>query len=80
MNRPSQEPLRAQFAFSVMKQKPYNKATDVTAEDGDVHLKGPDGVDVAMTPEAALETSERLLSGGLKAQGQKVDTDKLLKE
>lgn len=63
--------------FHLMDGKPYDKPTKVTAENGEVHLEGPDGVDVSMTPEAALETSDRLLSGGLTAQGQKVEAEKL---
>ena len=35
-------------------------------------VDGPDGVAVALTPEAASETSERLLFGAAKAQGQKI--------
>ncbi len=31
-----------------------------------------DGVAVTLTPDAALETSERLLDAGLTAQGQRV--------
>ena len=50
----------------------YDEPTKVEAEDGKVILDGPDGVDVMMTPEAAEETSERLLWGAAKAQGQKI--------
>lgn len=39
----------------------YDEATTVTTNDGEVVLKGPDGVDVTMTPEAAEKTSERLV-------------------
>ena len=49
----------------------YSKASDVTAKDGVVNVDGPDSVDVALTPEAAQETSDRLLEGAMKAQGQK---------
>ena len=52
--------------------KIYEEPSDVTAEEGVVSIKGPDSVDVQMTPEAADETSERLLYGSLKARGQKV--------
>ena len=48
----------------------YDKATEVDAEDGVVVLKGPDAVDVRMTPDAAEETSERLTTGAMKARGQ----------
>lgn len=48
----------------------YDEASEVEAEDGIVSLKGPDAVDVRMTPEAAEETSERLNTGAMKARGQ----------
>ena len=56
----------------------YDQATRVTAAHGDVILDGPDGVDVAMTPEAALATSDRLLEGALAARGQQL-SDELVK-
>jgi hypothetical protein len=49
----------------------YEEASVVTAVDGAVQLDGPDAVDVAMTPEAAEETSERLSSEAMKARGQR---------
>lgn len=49
----------------------YSKASDVSAEDGVVNVDGPDGVDVGLTPEAALETSDRLLDGAAEAAGQR---------
>ena len=49
----------------------YSEPSDVTAEDGVVNVDGPDAVDVALTPDAAKETSDRLLEGALEAQGQK---------
>ncbi len=52
--------------------KIYEKPSDVTAEAGVVTVKGPDAVDVRMTPEAADETSERLLYGAMQALGQKI--------
>jgi hypothetical protein len=55
-----------------MDDKIYDQPTGVDAEDGKVVLDGPDGVAVLMTPEAAEETSERLLWGAAKAQGQKI--------
>ena len=50
----------------------YEDASDVEAEDGIVSVNGPDHVDVKLTPDAAAETSHRLLQGAVKAQGQKV--------
>lgn len=49
----------------------YDEPSDVDAEDGVVVLKGPDAVDVRMTPDAAEETSERLNTGAMKARGQR---------
>lgn len=55
-----------------MSDKPiYEQPSSVTAEDGDVLVKCPDAVDVALTPEAAEETSNRLLEGSMKARGQR---------
>jgi hypothetical protein len=52
------------------KQPVYEEPSKVAAVDGKVELDGPDDVDVAMTPEAAEETSERLLRQSFKARGQ----------
>ena len=49
----------------------YNEPGEVDAEKGNVVLKGPDDVDVRMTPDAAEETSERLNTGAMKARGQR---------
>ena len=55
-----------------MDEKPiYEQPSDVRAEEGDVLVKGPDNVDVGLTPEAAEETSNRLLEGAMKARGQR---------
>ena len=43
-----------------MDDKIYDEPSGITVEDGAVHVKGPDGVDVKLTPEAAHETSDRL--------------------
>jgi len=53
-----------------MTEEIYDEPGDVDAEDGVVHQKGPDSVDIRMTPEAAEETSERLNTGAMKARGQ----------
>ena len=49
----------------------YQQPSSVTAEDGDVLVQGPDDVDVALSPDAAEETSNRLLEGSMKARGQR---------
>jgi len=49
----------------------YPDPSDVSAVDGAVEMDGPDAVDVALTPEAAEETSERLTDQAVKARGQR---------
>lgn len=49
----------------------YDEATKVTAENGEVVLDGPDGVDVRLTPEAAQQTSDSLMEGAATAAGQR---------
>ncbi len=53
------------------KEPTYTEPSEVTAQDGRVLVDGPDHVDVALTPEAAEETSDRLLEGAAKAAGQR---------
>jgi hypothetical protein len=54
-----------------MEDEIHDSASDVTAKDGAVSVKGPDGVDVKLTPEAAEETSDRLVDGAVTALGQR---------
>jgi hypothetical protein len=49
----------------------YEDPSRVKAVDGKVEVSGPDNVAVALTREAAEETSERLLTQAFKARGQK---------
>jgi len=51
--------------------KLYDEATRVRAEDGEVVLDGPDGVDVKVTPEAAEETAGSLVVEATKARDQR---------
>lgn len=50
----------------------HDEASRVQAVDGEVIVDGPDGVAVTFTPEAALETGQRLLDMGLMAAGQRL--------
>jgi hypothetical protein len=55
-----------------VKKEPYDTPSDVSAVDGEVLINGLDGIALSMTPEAAAETSDRLLYGSAQAQGQKI--------
>lgn len=48
----------------------YDTPSEVTARDGVVTVAGPDHIDILLTPDAAIETSDRLLHGAMKALGQ----------
>jgi hypothetical protein len=54
----------------------YDEASEVDADDGVVSIKGPDDVDVRVTPDAAEEISERLNTGAMKARGQRFFADR----
>ena len=68
--------LDAMRSMTMADHKTYDEPSSVKAEDGAVVLDGPDGVDVQMTPDAAVETSDRLFQSSLKAQGQRVRKSK----
>ena len=55
-----------------MEDKVHDEASRVDAEDCVVAVDGPDGVAVRMTPDAASETSDRLLRGAIEARGQQL--------
>lgn len=59
------------------KKETYDEPSTVEAEDGKVVVDGPDGVDVKLTPAAAIETSDRLLSAGAEAHGQQLGKGKI---
>ena len=54
----------------LMPAHPHDTPSDINAEGGEVHIDGPGGTALAMTPRAALETSDRLIEGATKAAGQ----------
>jgi hypothetical protein len=76
MMRPEREPTLNLAAGTNMKKPTYDKASEVVADDGQVLVDGPDGVDVALTPEAALETGSRLMDAAGLAAGQERDHEK----
>ena len=51
--------------------KLYDEATQVRAEDGEVLLDGPDGIDLKLTPEAAEQTAGNLVVGASQARMQR---------
>jgi hypothetical protein len=53
-----------------MDKETYNDPSEVAADKGKVSVTGPDSVDVVLTPDAALETGERLISAAAEATGQ----------
>jgi hypothetical protein len=55
--------------------KLYDEASKVTAQDGEVILDGPDGVDVKVTPEAAEQTAINLEDAAVEARGQRYFQD-----
>ncbi len=52
--------------------KPEDIPGVAAAENGMVTLDGPDGLAIAMTPEAAAETGRRLIAAAEIAAGQSV--------
>ena len=59
-----------------MTDKAYDTPSKVTAEEGEVMVDGPDGVAFSLTPEAAAETSDRLLEQAAMARGQAMLNEK----
>jgi hypothetical protein len=56
--------------------KSYDTPSEVAAEEGEVIVDGPDGVAVSLTPDAAIETGDRLIMGGLQARGQQIEAER----
>ena len=52
--------------------KIYSEPSKVSVVDEVVAVKGPDAVNVKLTPEAAEETSDRLLDGAMIARGKRL--------
>ena len=49
---------------------PHKQPGQVTAEEGEVNLDGPDGIAASFTPDAAEETGRRLMDGASVARDQ----------
>jgi hypothetical protein len=62
-----------------MARVPCETPSDVTAEEGFVLIDGPEGIALSMSPDAAAETSDRLLDGATHAQGQRIAARKAVK-
>lgn len=56
-----------------METRAHDTPSEVCAEDGEVMVEGPDGIAVSFTPDAASETSQRLLDGAVTARGQQLE-------
>ena len=53
----------------------YDDPSTVGVVDGTVTVNGPDGVDVALTPDAAAETSDRLMESASTAAAEQRAAD-----
>jgi hypothetical protein len=58
-----------------MVNKLHDEPSEIDAEEGEVLVDGPNGLAISFTPEAASETSDRLLVGAAKAHGQQLDRE-----
>jgi hypothetical protein len=54
----------------------YDEPGETKAVYGKVAMMGPEGVSVMLTPEAAVETSNRLVDRGVDANGQRVEAQR----
>ncbi len=50
----------------------HDNPSKTDAENGIVFVDGPDGVAIALTPEAAIETSDRLVLAAEQAKAQQI--------
>jgi hypothetical protein len=56
---------------SIMAERIHDETSEVSVEAGVVIVDGPDGVAVTLTPEAALDASERLAAAAIVALGHR---------
>jgi hypothetical protein len=54
-----------------MTKQTHGQPSEVVAADDKVLVEGPDAVNVALTPEATLETGGRLIDAAAEAAGQR---------
>ncbi|UYY58990.1 hypothetical protein [Sphingomonas sp. S2-65] len=59
------------MADRILPHEPEIKGGNASAEEGQVMLDGPDGVAVAMSPEAAIATAHSLLEAAEEASDQR---------
>ena len=59
-----------------MPNKPYDRSTEATAEEGEVMLDGPDGLAISLTPEAAVRTAQSIHAAAGQATLQRDARDK----
>ena len=52
--------------------EPHEEPSSIAAEQGHVVVDGPGAIAFAMSPDAAIETAERLHQSAAMAQGQRV--------
>lgn len=60
--------------------KVHDEPSKVEAVNGEVEVIGPGGIVVSLTPDAAAETSDRLLAAAATAQGQLLAEQRLRAE
>lgn len=61
-----------EMRFRLMDGLIHSDPSETDAEEGIVFIDGPDGVAIALTPEAAIETSDRLLYAAERARAQQI--------
>lgn len=55
-----------------MSAVPHDTPSEVIAHQGEVHVDGPGNTALAMTPDAAIETADRLLDAAVTAHDQRI--------
>ncbi len=55
-----------------MSKVAHDAPSTVVAHHGEVHVDGPGCTALAMTPNAAIETADRLLEAAVTAHGQRI--------